>query len=722
MGYTLCIAEKPSVAEDIAKVVNAKSKNTNEGYYIGNGYIVTWAYGHLITLAEPEMYNESFKKWSKDVLPIIPDKWKLEIIESTKNQFYNIKNLINRDDVDLVIDCGDMGAQGHYIQWLIRLKAGCKKPVKKLCATSLTEKTLRNAFTDLKDINDYSYVIMGEYCKARADWIIGMCLTRYFTCRYQNNLKQGEVLSVGRVQTPTCNFVIERFLETENFVSSPYWQIVVNLNNSFNAVYYGENKTNIADEKEALIIFSLIDSAGTAAVCHIHSEIKNVNRPQLYDITELQRDGSRMWNYSPNEVLDAAQALYDKYKVITYPRTDSRYITCDVADTMKDRIKDIGAIKEYKEYSEALLKKGLNLDKRVVNDKKVTDHHALVVTENIKNLNLNILSQLERDILRLIINRMLIAFDEQMVCSETKAEINIKGYTFKAGGRVIIKQGWKGISNRLFNIKEKETDVLPDLVEGDVLKITNKKIVAKKTEPPKLYTYDTLLTAMENAGDKIEKDNEMIPAGIGTQATRAGIIKELYNKGYITNVTKGKRVYIIPTDKALFIKKIFPRELLSPSMTARWQYKIKLIEEKKMNPEVFLNDIKKFVKYVLESAEENTANYDGLLLNENAPIGKCPWCGKDVYAVRNAYRCETESCGFFIHSSSNFITRSYYKKELSESDIKKLIGKSGLTLKCKNQRDIEYQVNFKLKSECRLENNKKYPEYTITFVNKKQLF
>lgn len=187
MGYTLCIAEKPSVAEDIAKVVNAKSKNTNEGYYIGNGYIVTWAYGHLITLAEPEIYNESFKKWSKDVLHIIPDKWKLEIIESTKNQFYNIKNLINRDDVDLVIDCGDMGAQGHYIQWLIRLKAGCKKPVKKLCATSLTEKTLRNAFTDLKDINDYSYVIMGEYCKARADWIIGMCLTRYFTCRYQNN-------------------------------------------------------------------------------------------------------------------------------------------------------------------------------------------------------------------------------------------------------------------------------------------------------------------------------------------------------------------------------------------------------------------------------------------------------------------------------------------------------------------------------------------------------
>lgn len=719
MGYKLCIAEKPSVAEDIARIVNATRKNGSEGYYIGNGYIVTWAYGHLVTLAEPEAYNEGFKIWNKDVLPIIPDKWKLEIIESTRTQFYNIKNLINRDDVDLVIDCGDMGSQGHYIQWLIRLKAGCKKPVKKLCATSLTEKTLRNAFTDLKDINDYSYVIMGEYCKARADWIIGMCLTRYFTCRYQNNLKQGEVLSVGRVQTPTCNFVIERFLETENFVMAPYWQIIVNFNNTFNAVYYRDNLNKIDDEKEASIIFNHIDSANSGTVSNIHSEIKNVNRPQLYDITELQRDGSRMWNYSPNEVLDAAQALYDKYKVITYPRTDSRCITCDVADTMNDRIKDIGAIKEYKEYSEALLKKGLNLDKRIVSDKKVTDHHALVVTENIKNLNLNILSRIERDILRLIINRMLIAFDEQMVCSETKAEINIKGYTFKASGRVIIKQGWKGISNRLFNIKEREADVLPYLREGDVLKITNRKIVTKKTEPPKLHTYDTLLTAMENAGEKIEKDNEMIPAGIGTQATRAGIIKELYNKGYITNITKEKRVYIIPTDKALFIRKIFPKELLSPSLTAKWQYKIKLIEEKKMDPEAFLNDIKRFVEYILKSSEQNISSYNGLFLNENEPIGKCPWCGKDVYAIRNVYKCESESCGFLIHNSFNFITRSYYKKELSESDIKKLLGKSGLTLKCKNQRDIEYKVNFKPKSEFRLENNKKYPEYTITFVKKK---
>lgn len=720
--YTLCIAEKPSVGEDIAKVLGATRKNAKEGYYEGNGYLVTWCVGHLITLAEPETYDDAFKTWSMDVLPIIPQKWKLEVIESTKNQFCNVKALINRDDVELVVDCGDFGAQGHYIQWLVRLMSGCKKPVKKLCVTSNTSRELQRAFTCLRDINDFTYIIAGQYCKAKSDWIIGMCLTRYFSVKYKKNLNAGEVLSVGRVQTPTWNFVVERYYEIKNFTPKPYYLIHIVLSNGVKAVYYNENENKIIDESVAKGIVQNLYALKQVRVREVVKEEKKLNRPQLYDITELQRDGSRMWNYSPDEVLQAMQSLYDK-KLLTYPRTDSRYITTDVALEMADRIKDIAYIDEYKQVAENLLQKGLNLDKRVVNNEKVTDHHAVLVTENVKYVDFNSLSLKERNILHAVIRRMLLSFDEQMEFHETRvffATLDNK-HEFRALGKTITKAGWKGVEQILVKSEEKSKDeLLPVMEQGDVINIADANTLSKKTKPPLPYTYDTLLTAMENAGDKIQIDDEMMATGLGTGATRAGIVKELFNKGYLETVTSKKNVYVQPTQKALFAHTIFPKQLLNPDLTARWQYKITMIEQRKLSTDAFMAETVQFVKNIIAEAEQSTATYEGLFTDNVESVGKCRWCGKNVYQRRSVYRCENEDCGFYISTEKNPVSMFYYKNPLSHEQIKSLISPSGLTLKCKNKQDVEYKANFKIKSKPKIDGERKYIDIDMSFVNDKK--
>lgn len=521
--YTLCVAEKPSVAEEIAHILNADKKNTAEGYYEGNGYLVTWCVGHLVGLAEPEAYSENFRMWSMDVIPLIPAKWKLTIIENTKHQFYNVKKLLNREDVELVIDCGDYGPQGHYIQWLVRVMSGCKKPVKKLCAKSITDNELRRAFTELEDINKFNYIIVGQFTKAKADWIIGMCLSRYFSVKYRENLNKGEVLSVGRVQSATWNFVVERYYEIKNFVPKPYYQLQITTENGVKAIYYDGNNNKIDDEYKAKEIEVNLRKQNKACVENVIIEHKMLNRPQLYDITSIQRDGSRLYDYSPEEVLQALQNLYEK-KLMTYPRTDSRYLNTDVAEEMQQRIQDISLIKQYSVVAETLLKKGLNLDKRIVDNKKIEDHHALIVTENIKNVNFLELTTKEKNILNLVISRMLLAFDTVMKYDETRVYLNVAGHVFQTSGITVVDEGWKKTEKKLFHKQEKQNDNLPKMDIGEEIPVTEINRLCKKTQPPQPYTYDTLLAAMKNAGDKIEIGDEMVPMGIGTGATRAGII------------------------------------------------------------------------------------------------------------------------------------------------------------------------------------------------------
>lgn len=725
--HILCIAEKPSVAEEIAKVLNANRKNAKEGYFEGNGYYVTWCVGHLVGLAEPEAYGEEFGIWSMDVLPLIPKKWKLEIIEETKYQFYNVKRLINREDVQLVVDCGDYGEQGHYIQWLVRIMSGCKKPVKKLCAKSVTSKELQRAFANLEDINKFNYIIAGQFSKAKADWIIGMCLTRYFSVKYKENLNKGEVLSVGRVQTPTWNFVVDRYYEIQNFVPETYYQIQLELktivrNEIFKAAYLdvsGDGK--ILDADAAMKIVQELKQIRQAVVTDVVTEEKSLNRPQLYDITSLQKDGSKLYDYSPDDVLKALQSLYEK-KIMTYPRTDSKYLNTDVADEMEERIRSIALLENYKESAQKLLEKGLNLDKRVVNNNKVVDHHAIIVTENIGKVDFNSLNIKEKKILHMVIKRMLLSFDEKMIYSETKVYVKAGKYEFVSSGKTILQSGWKDTEKRLSftNESEKKKDVLPELSQGDLLSIAEVKSVKRKTQAPSPYTYETLLAAMENAGDKIAVDDEMIPTGIGTGATRAGIVKELYNRGYLENFTKEKRIYIQPTKKALFAKTVFPEALLNPDLTARWQYKIKQIENKELSTDDFLADTISFVKDILQEAETSTATFNGLFSDNQEVVGRCKWCGKNVYQKRNLYKCENEKCGFFLSDSKNMISLFYYKKPLTFNQMQKLLSPSGLNVKCKSKNDNSYTANFKVKSTPKIEGEKKYPDFEMTFVPQTQ--
>lgn len=725
--HILCIAEKPSVGAAIAKVLNANKKHEKEGYFEGNGYYVTWCVGHLISLAEPEAYDEAFATWSMDVLPLIPQKWKLEVIEDTKYQFYNVKRLINRDDVSLVVDCGDYGEQGHYIQWLVRIMSGCQKPVKKLCAKSTTTKELQRAFTELEDINKFNYIIAGQFSKAKADWIIGMCLTRYFSVKYRENLNKGEVLSVGRVQTPTWNFVVDRYYEIQNFKPETYFQIQMQLKkdgsqNGFKAVYFDPSGNNkVMDEQEAANMERELNGIKRATVTRVVTEKKELNRPQLYDITSLQKDGSRLYDYSPDEVLTALQSLYEK-KLVTYPRTDSRYLTTDVAEEMEERIGEIAKIEKYTNAATVLLSKGLNLDKRVVNNKKVEDHHAVIVTENIGSVEEAALNLKERNVLHLVIRRMLISFDEKMEYAETRVCVSAGQYQFFAGGKTILRGGWKDAEKVLFqkSSKDNQGDELPELVEGEMLSIQETRKVQKKTQPPQPYTYETLLTAMENAGDKVAMDDEMLPTGIGTGATRAGIIKELYNRGYLENFTKEKKIYIQPTKKALFAKTIFPETLLNPDLTARWQYKIKQIEHKEISTDDFLNETVEFVKEILEEAGQNTSTFNGLFSDNQEIVGRCKWCGKKIYQKRNIYRCENEKCGFFIHPEKNMISMFYYKKPLTLNQVQKLLSANGLTIKCKNKEGVSYTANFKVKSIPKTDGEKKYPDFLMSFVPEKK--
>ena len=716
--YTLCVAEKPSVAEEIAHILNADKKNTAEGYYEGNGYLVTWCVGHLVGLAEPEAYSENFRMWSMDVIPLIPAKWKLTIIENTKHQFYNVKKLLNREDVELVIDCGDYGPQGHYIQWLVRVMSGCKKPVKKLCAKSITDNELRRAFTELEDINKFNYIIVGQFTKAKADWIIGMCLSRYFSVKYRENLNKGEVLSVGRVQSATWNFVVERYYEIKNFVPKPYYQLQITTENGVKAIYYDGNNNKIDDEYKAKEIEVNLRKQNKACVENVIIEHKMLNRPQLYDITSIQRDGSRLYDYSPEEVLQALQNLYEK-KLMTYPRTDSRYLNTDVAEEMQQRIQDISLIKQYSVVAETLLKKGLNLDKRIVDNKKIEDHHALIVTENIKNVNFLELTTKEKNILNLVISRMLLAFDTVMKYDETRVYLNVAGHVFQTSGITVVDEGWKKTEKKLFHKQEKQNDNLPKMDIGEEIPVTEINRLCKKTQPPQPYTYDTLLAAMKNAGDKIEIGDEMVPMGIGTGATRAGIIGEIYKKGFLENFTKDKRSYINPTRKALFASTVFPKSLLSPEMTARWQYKINQIEQKELSADVFIEEVKHFVAEIINEAEKNTTSYNGLFSDNQEVVGKCRWCGEKIYQKGNIYKCENEKCGFFISAEKNAISLFHYKKPLSFNQIKKLLSDKGLTLECKSKVGNQYTANFKIKAKPKFDGEKKYPDIYMTFVPRK---
>lgn len=726
MGYILCTAEKPSVAGDIAKVIGANKKC--KGYYEGNGYRVTWAVGHLVGLAEPEEYgymslsdiwdkeNPQNKQKAIEELPLIPDVFKLIVLPGTKEQFEIIKSLMNDPECDSIIDCGDAGAEGHILQWFIRIKAGCKKPVKRFMATSMTDEAIIDAMNNLQDIDKYELLIKGEYCKKKADWIMGMSMSRGASMTYNARV------DVGRVQSPTLFFVVKRYLDVMQFKSKDFYTLEAKMKgfsvfwNKDNQKIFPEtsvdNEKRLLDKQLAEKTANDLMQLGQGKITNLETKNKFTDRPQLYDITELERDGNRLYGYTAEEVLKTAQSLYETHKITTYPRTDSRYITHDLEPLMKERVKDISYHSQYTDACNKLLETGLNIDKKIMDDSKVTDHHAILVTEKIRNYDLSKLSEIESNILNLIITRMLVAFSDKYKYKETVVGVTFEnGMNFGASGKLPVSMGWKSVQDALMGkIKadgEEQTDedeqLFKDISLNQIVTLEKVNVVLKKTTPPKLHTEATLLTAMENAGNSIEGGEILKGKGIGTQSTRANIIKQLFDKGYVINQQKGKIKYLVPSKQGLSVIKVLPADLYSPKITADWESQIADIVDGKLSEEDFMNQFGFFIREKLNQVLDNKV--DGVDFSiDKTVLGKCPWCSRAVFEgnfkdkegkmVESAY-CSNKECKFSVRKD-NLVFKLRTGKKLTTAQLKTLITGGTLEVKCISKANTTYKGEFKL--------------------------
>lgn len=724
MGYKLCTAEKPSVARDIARVIGANERKN--GYYIGNGYIVTWAVGHLVGLAEPEEYGFVSKDdmWDREQpqhktrafeeLPLLPATFKTVVLEPTKDQFQVMKDLMHRDDVDYIIDCGDMGSEGHILQWLIREKAGNTKPIKRFCATSMTDEAIKESMAHLRNASDFQNVILGEFCKKRADWIMGMSMSRCASIKYNARV------DVGRVQSPTLYFIVKRFIDVNNFKVTDYYQLQADFFEGFKTFWFKDADNRFLpsdkDSDNRLLNKAVADKAAniikllkTGTITDLELKKKATDRPQLYDITELQRDGNRIYGYTASEVLETAQSLYETHKVLSYPRTDSRYITTDLVPYMVTRVQQISSIQQYADMANAILKSGLNIDKKIVDNSKVTDHHALTVTERIHGFDVSRLNDREKNIFHLVIVRMLVSFCQKYTYDETVLIVTFgNGMNFVARGRNPVSMGWKAAQKSLmgkdvFEDEEKENEdeqFFPNVQKGQTVNIKDITVLSKKTTPPKLHTEATLLTAMENAGSAIENGAILKGKGIGTQATRAAIIKSLFDKSYVVNKQVGKTNYLVPTRQGINTIKVIPCDLYSPKITADWEEKIAKIVGGKLTEQDFMNDFVSFIKDKVHEVKVNEIKgADFTFAREE--FAKCPWCKSSVYEGQlkkdsgkkvDSYYCSAK-CGFSVQKDNVvFVART--RKNLTTAQIRKLITAGSVTASCVNKNDVKYTGSF----------------------------
>lgn len=667
----LVIAEKPSVGNSIAKVIGANRRA--EGYTEGNGYIVSWCFGHLVAPAGPEEYGEAYRRkpWRFEDLPIIPDEFKWTVLESTAEQFERIKALMERPDVDEVICATDAGREGECVFRYVYNEAKCTKPIKRLWISSMTDEAIRDGFRDLRDGSEYDALYRSGLARSKADWIVGMNATRLFTCKYHN------LLSVGRVQTPTLAMLVEREKKIEQFNSSKYFTVVINCGKftAESGKIEGELNANRTAEH----------CGESARVLTVTTEQKNSNPPKLYDLTSLQRDANKLFGYTAQQTLDCAQKLYET-KLLTYPRTDSCYITDDMEQTAAEAVRLTAAAFPFgKEFEEQHCEPDI---KRLINNDKVSDHHALLPTKEIARFNFNNLTEECWNVLYLVAARLLCAVSPKHSYEAVTAELDCGGEKFTARGKTVTAGGWKDLNaaakSRLKGIdtsadEDDEEEALggklPKLAEGDIISVKSAKPVEHKTTPPKRYTEDMLLSAMEHAGnDDYNEDDDVEKKGLGTPATRAAIIETLVKRQYVER--KGKQ--LIPTDKGMRVIDVVPDNVKSAKMTAEWETVLQQIARGQASDEKFLSDIIAFTRQLVrdnstaEKRESNPFRFSRLPL-----VGKCPKCGKNVYEMQKSYSCEDSrgSCGFFF-------MKEMWGKEVSPTQAKRIVEKgSSITLK-----------------------------------------
>ena len=624
----LVIAEKPSVAKSIADVLGALDRQ--DGYFEGGGYIVSWCVGHLIELAEPESYGDQWKKWTYESLPVNPDHWQYEIKEDTKEQYDVLYGLLHDSRVDEVVCATDAGREGELIFRLVYEQARCSKPMKRLWISSMEESAIREGFENLKPGSDYEHLYHSALCRQEADWLVGINGTRLFTVLYG-----GKVLKVGRVQTPTLAMLVERESKIMDFKKEQYFMAHI-LCGGVDAV------TERIDSKTEAEQIAGACLNGQALVTSVVKEEKTVAPPKLYDLTTLQRDANRLFGFTAKQTLEYTQSLYEK-KLCTYPRTDSQYLSDDMEQTAGNVIEAILGSILFEE------NRMFNPDiKRVLNSKKVTDHHAIIPTMEIAKADLAALPETERKILSLVANRLLCATGEKHLYETVKAELSCGGYTFATSGKSVIKNGWKDFEDafkRSFKTtedKEQEDKKLPELFEGQTFDVVQTKISEHYTTPPKHFTEDSLLSAMERAGNE-DMSDDVERKGLGTPATRADIIEKLVKDGFV----KREKKQMIPTEDGMKLITVLPDVVKSPKLTADWENALTLVAKGEMEREDFMADIEAMVSDLIHTYHEVSDEQKKMFAQEQKVLGKCPNCGGQVVKGKYGAYC-TNKCGMNV--------------------------------------------------------------------------
>lgn len=661
----LVIAEKPSVAQSIAAVLGATQRK--DGYLEGNDYLVSWCVGHLVELVQPESYEEAWKKWSYDNLPIIPQEWQHEVKSDTKAQYQILKKLMHDDRVDAVVCATDAGREGELIFRLTYNMAGCRKPMKRLWISSMEESAIKEGFNNLKPGSDYDNLYHSALCRQEADWLVGINGTRLFTVLYG-----GKALKVGRVQTPTLAMLVDRESKIMNFKKEAYYMAHI-MGNGLDAV-----SEHIGDKTEAERIAGACEN-GQALVTSVVKEEKWVAPPKLYDLTTLQRDANRLFGFTAKQTLEYTQSLYEK-KLVTYPRTDSQYLSDDMAGTARNVIEAI--------FNSLLFEQNMMFNpdiKRILNSKKVTDHHAIIPTMEIIKQDLKAIPESEMKILSLCANRLLCATGEKHIYNSTKAELTCKDTVFKVSGKEVWKNGWKEFEDFFkssYKTTEDKSDTeeekkLPELREGMMIAVEQTRVSEHFTQPPKHYTEDSLLSAMERAGAD-DMGDEVERKGLGTPATRADIIEKLVKDGFV----KREKKQMIPTDDGIKLITILPDVVKSPKLTADWENELTLVSKGEVTAEQFMSGIEEMVSDLVKTyhsvSDEQKAMF-GTGRSGQEVFGKCPKCGADVVKGKFGAYC-TGKCGMNVGKALGVTLSDAQVKSLLQGKkilIKGLKGKKG---------------------------------------------
>lgn len=697
MSKFLVIAEKPSVAQSYAKNLSAYKRE--DGYLEGESCIVSWCLGHLAEYAQPEEYDPKYEKWQFDDLPILPEAWKLKVSKDKKKQFDVLKGLMNRSDVEYLVNGCDAGREGELIFQRVYVLAGCRKPVKRLWISSMEDAAIQKGFQTMKSEEEYKNLCMAAVCRAQADWLIGMNGTRAYTTRYFKRLV------VGRVQTPTLAMLAERQERIEHFQKEAFYKVALT-DGKLTVV-----SENIANEEAADLLAALCNGS-TAVVTQMKKERKKSFPPKLYDLTSLQREANRYFGYTAKRTLDMLQELYEE-KLVTYPRTDSQFVTENMKDSVEELVEKMPVLLSFVDYEQ--LGHGI---KRVINNAKVSDHHAILPTKEAVEKGIADLPADKKNLMMLICQQLVQATGEEYLYEQTDITVKCQEHDFKARGKIPVQMGFKEVEKAFKQLcvkaepveeKEKETSIPAGYEEGMRLFPVKAEKTTHYTSPPKPFNEDTLLAAMETAGNK-EFDSETEKKGLGTPATRASIIEKLVSSGYAQR--KGKQ--ILPSTEGKELVKVMPEYLKSAVMTAEWENQLLMMEKGQITDTQFMGEITSLVRKILEVCREIPEEERRRFQTEREVIGKCPVCGCDVFEGKQNFYCSNRQCDFALWKENRFL--GSMEKNLDKKMARELLDKACTHVKglYSKKKDMKFDADLLLT----LEDGK--PRFHLEFPKKKK--